>query len=87
MTTLTATYLDKKLSEQTEAILGVMKQGFDEQSGRMDKLEVSLASLANSVDRFVKMITDQGQELVVLRQQLRDTENRIKQLELKARTS
>jgi len=83
MATVTTTYLDKKLNEQLEAVIGVMKQGFDEQAHRMDRIEANLASLASSVDRFVKMITDQGQEVIVLRKQLRDAENRIKQLEMK----
>ena len=98
MATLTTAYLDRKFTEQdtkfqerlentANAIMGVMKLGFDEQSRRIDKIEASLASLTNSVDRFVKMITDQGQELMVLRQQLRDAENRIKQLELHGRSS
>jgi len=87
MTTLTTTYLNEKLNEQTEAILGVIKQGFDEQASRLDRLESALESLVVSVDRFVKSMTGQEQELIVLRKQLSDMERRLDNLELKTKSS
>jgi len=61
------TKFQERLENTTKVILSVMQQGFNEHSRRMDKIEARLDSLINSVDRFVKMITDQGQELAVLR--------------------
>jgi chromosome segregation ATPase len=95
MPTLTTTYLDKKLKEQDErlttritgAILGVMKQGFDEQSQRMDRIETALASLTESVDRVIKKFMDHDQELLVLRKQLHEMDERVSQLELKIKPS
>ena len=98
MPTVTTTFLDKKLEafdrrlekrleHMTDAILGVMKQGFDEQARRMDRIEEALASLTESVDRFIKKVMDHDQELIVLRKQLHDMEERIDRLELKVKPS
>lgn len=83
MAQLTKEYLDQKLQEQTEAIMGVVKQSFDDTSRRIDKLEELVASLVSSVDRFVKIAEDIRQETVVLQKQLRDLEGRVDRLEAK----
>ncbi|MFH0951935.1 MAG: hypothetical protein V1838_01965 [Patescibacteria group bacterium] len=74
-------YLDQKLEERTDAILSMVKQGFDEQTERLNKQEESLTTLTNSVDRFVKIMEDLKLELIVLRKQLKDIEQRVDQLE------
>lgn len=96
--TITREYLDQKLDDQAEKILGVVKQGFDEINGKftdidnrftqIDKHLVSLEAwfetLTVSVDRFSKIFTDLNQEVIVLRKQLREAEYRVEKLEANA---
>lgn len=91
MTTLTKEYfeqhleetLDKRLEATTRAILGVVEQRFEALDARMSQFEHNLASLTSSVDRFVKLFSDQNQEIIVLRKQLKEVEERVEKLELK----
>jgi hypothetical protein len=71
--------IEKRLDDRTKAILNLMKQGFEEQFRRLDKLEASLVSLTSSIDRFV--------EMTALRKQMRDMEQRVEYLELKIKTT
>jgi chromosome segregation ATPase len=54
---------------------------------RFQRIESTLATLVESVDRFAKIYTDLNQEVMVMRQQLRDVESRVEKLELKLKTA
>lgn len=51
------------------------------------RIETTLATLVESVDRFAKIYADLNQEVVVMRQQLRDVESRVGKLELKLKAA
>lgn len=78
MAELTHAYLDQRF----DAVLESVREGFAEQRQRSDRVESNLTTLTTSVDRFAKLFTDMNQEVAVLRQQLRDAEERIDRLEL-----
>ncbi len=54
---------------------------------RFQRIETTLETLVESVDRFAKIYADLNQEVVVMRQQLRDVEERIGRLELKLKAA
>lgn len=56
-------------------------------TARFGRIEATLAKLTESVDRFAKIYTDLNQEVVVMRQQLRDVEARVGKLELKLKAA
>ncbi|RJO59775.1 hypothetical protein C4546_00400 [Candidatus Parcubacteria bacterium] len=80
MSELNSNYLDEKLRLTQTAILEAVNQGFSEQYQRISKIEEDLSALTTSVDRFAKIFTDLNQEVIVLRQQLRDAEIKLEKL-------
>ncbi|MEK7518602.1 MAG: hypothetical protein AAB424_00875 [Patescibacteria group bacterium] len=90
MSAPTTEYLDQRferLELATQSILTEMRQRFADHDARFQRIEATLATLVESVDRFAKIYTDLNQEVVVMRQQLRDVESRVGKLELKLKTA
>ena len=56
-------------------------------SDRFARIEASLARLTESVDHFIKIYSDLTQEMTVLRQHVRDMEERLGKVELKLKAA
>lgn len=86
MEPLTQDYLDERLDRldaRLSSLIDATHAGFAENEKRFQMMETTLATLVESVDRFAKIYTDLNQELVVMRQHLRDMEVRMDKMELK----
>lgn len=76
-----------RLESNVSALLEATRSGFAANETRFQKIETTLVTLVESVDRLAKIYTDLNQELVVMRQHLRDVEARVEQLELKLKAA
>jgi chromosome segregation ATPase len=74
--------IDSRLTEHNARFVDILSHLTDHDA-RFQRIETTLATLVESVDRFAKIYTDLNQEVVVMRQQLRDVEDRVGKLELK----
>lgn len=63
-----------------DAILTVVKEGFEDHGKDIRDPKDGVADLTNPVDRFSKILTDLNQEVIVLRKQLREAEVKISAL-------